>query len=271
MMYEGRLILITGASSGIGEGFARELHKRGANLLLVARRGERLKRIADQLNLTRTDSVRFLTCDLSSEEDSEGRMGLKSLLRVISSEPVDILINNAGRGTFGEFEANSISDEIALISLNIVAFTKIAHAILPGMRKRGRGGILNVSSIAAFQPIPFMAVYAASKAYNFNFSLALRSELSGSGISVTALCPGPVGTEFGEVAKVPGNFKGMPHASVEKVVKKGLRGLENNTSFVVPGYGASMLAFLSRWIPERISIWITKQLLKNSARQVSSK
>lgn len=190
--------LITGASSGIGESLARQLAAHGAHLILVARTEDRLHALAAELGARYRVQVHVLPADLN-------RPGAAAELHAAVQARglnVDILVNNAGLGGYGEFSAQP-SDEIdRMIAVNIGALTGLTRAFLPDMLARGRGRVLNVASTAAFQPGPLMAVYYATKAYVLSFSEAIAEEVAGSGVSVTALCPGPVRTDFQAVSRL---------------------------------------------------------------------
>lgn len=221
------VIVITGASAGLGAEFARQLAGRGERLVLVARRTDRLDALASELG-----NARAVALDLG-EPGAAGR-----LLADIADhgERVSTLVNNAGFGLWGRFTELDPDRQGAMIDLNCGALVELSHAVLPAMRERGDGAILNVASTAAFQPGPGMAVYFATKAFVLSFSEALHEELRGSGVRVTALCPGPTATEFGDVAGFKGNgmFDKLS-ASSRDVVRAGLAGLARNRAVVIPG------------------------------------
>jgi short-subunit dehydrogenase len=243
------IALITGASAGLGTDFARQLSATGARLVLVARRKERLEALAAELG-----NARAVALDLG-EPSAAGRL-MADLAG--HGEHVDCLVNNAGFGLKGRFDELDGVRQRQIIDLNCGALTELAHAVLPGMRERRRGGILNVASTAAFQPGPGMAVYFASKAFVLSFSEALHEELKDAGIHVSALCPGPTATEFGGVAgfSVNGKFDKLS-ADSASVVRAGLAGLAKNQAVVVPGLfnkaGAQGHRFLPRTVLRRIA------------------
>ena len=185
---------VTGASSGIGRDIARELAGRGYALILIARREERLRSLAEELPVP----VEVLPADLSRRETC---LEVAGRLR---KEGLDVLVNDAGRGLFGAFDETDLEGELALLDLNITALHILMKAVLPGMKARGSGHILNVASSAAFLPGPLLSSYYASKAYVLRLSMAVAEELrrSGSGVKISVLCPGPVDTEFDQVARV---------------------------------------------------------------------
>jgi short-subunit dehydrogenase len=253
MKLDGCSALITGASAGIGREFARQLAPRAASLILVARREARLNELRDEL-LSRNPnlSVRVRVVDLCDN------LQIGELVRWLEQEKIDIdlLINNAGVGDYGSFATSDPERDNQIIQVNIVALTLLTRRLLPQMVARKRGTILNVSSSAGFLPIPGMAVYAATKAYANSFSEALGAELRGTGVTVTALCPGPVHTEFGDVAKRPGGQaeRGPEsvYVSVEGVVRAALVAVESDCPLVIPGFMMKLGMFLVRLTPMSI-------------------
>ncbi len=229
--------LITGASAGIGQELARQLAARASTLILVARREERLAQLRDELSAQHPKlQVALRQSDLSKEEEIRGLLGWMESEKFA----IDLLINNAGLGDLGPFVTADAERLERMMQVNMVALTRLTRALLPAMIAKKRGAILNVSSSASFLPIPNFAVYAATKAYVTSFSEALRSELRGTGVGVTALCPGPVETEFTQVARrqsqsgeVPGS--GLARVPVEEVAAAALRGLERDQPIVIPG------------------------------------
>ncbi len=226
-----RRALITGASSGIGEGFARKLAARHTDLVIVARRTERLEALARELHASHGVDVEVMTADLT-DRDALRRVEE----RAASSEaPVELLINNAGaisRGKFAELDVDRKTDEIII---DVVAVARLTRAVLPGMIARHHGGIVNVSSITSFFPVPSMATYAASKAFVTSFTESLSEELRGTNVVVSALCPGVTPTEFGGQAELDLGRTGVPTTSVDVVVDAGLRGIDRGQVLVVPG------------------------------------
>lgn len=197
------LALVTGASAGIGEAFARRLARDGYDLQLVARRRDRLERLAAELSSAHEIHAEVLVADLSSHTDQ------KVLCESITRGPaLDLLINNAGFGTGGPFASLPAERELEEIELNVVALARLTRAALPAMVERKQGGIINVASMAAFQATPFYATYGATKAFVLHFGEALYEELRGSGVNVLTLCPGFTRTEFQEVARV--DTRGIP-------------------------------------------------------------
>ena len=242
--------LITGASAGIGREFARQLAPRAGTLVLVARREQRLNELRDELrNRNAQLNVHTRVVDLCDRSQIDQLVGWLEQNKI----DIDFLVNNAGLGDYGPIATSDIERDDRIIQVNIAALTSLTRQLLPRMIARKRGAILNVSSSAGFLPIPGMAVYAATKAYVNSFTEALRAELRGTGVSVTALCPGPVQTEFGDVAKRPG---GQPergpeftYVSVENVVRETLAAIESDKPLVIPGAVMKLAMFLVRIIP----------------------
>jgi len=198
------IAIVTGASSGIGTELARGLARRGHNVGLVARRRERLEELANELKGdVRAEVLEADLGDAASREDLAGRIGALGL-------QVAVLCNNAGFGTYDDFTELDRERELEQVRTNVEAVVDLTGRYLPGMVERGAGAILNTASTAAFQPIPGNATYAASKAFVLNFSEALHTEVSGKGVTITALCPGPVKTEFQEVADADDCAAKMP-------------------------------------------------------------
>jgi len=242
--------LITGASSGIGREFARELASRARAIVLVARRSERLADLRDELlNRNPNLDVHVRIVDLADKAQIESL--IYSL--VPDKIDVDLLINNAGLGDSGPFATSDPTRNEEMLLVNIVALTSLTRHFLPQMIAKRRGGILNVSSSAGFLPIPGDAVYAATKAYVTSFSEAIRAELRGKGVSVCAVCPGPVNTEFQEVASRPGAQPEMGpkifFVSTKQVVRVALAALEADQPLVIPGIAMKFAMLLTRLMP----------------------
>ena len=255
--WRNKRVLITGASSGIGAEFARQLARESAILVLIARRKSLLEELKIELLALGAKEVELIVADLTNDQD------LQSIINRINAQPIDLLINNAGRGSFGYFENLDINEELSQIKLNVVATVAIAHAAIKGMKSRHSGAVISVSSVAAFQPLPFMATYAATKSFNFTHSLALREELKPFGIKVLILCPGPTATEFGGVARVPGTISGVVRDQVSDVVTSALKGLRAGKAFITPGVRSGGLSLLSRFLPKVLTTKIVgKGLLK---------
>jgi len=191
-IFHRRWALVTGASSGLGEEFAKQLAHRGANLVLTSRSEQRLVNLAADLTRVNGIETRVVVADLSAPD------GAARLLRAVHELqlPITHLLNNAGFGSAGAFAELDAERESALVELNVAALVRLTRGLIGPMLARREGGVLNVASTAGFQPVPFMATYAASKAFVVSFTLALASELDGTGVRAMALCPGPVQTGF---------------------------------------------------------------------------
>ncbi|MBV9008981.1 MAG: SDR family oxidoreductase [Verrucomicrobia bacterium] len=240
--------LITGASAGIGREFARQLAPRAGSLLLVARRQNRLEQLrAELLTINPALRVDVRTVDLANERE------MTDLAQSLAAEPIDLLINNAGLGDRGDFATADYPRLHQQVQVNILALSVLTRAVLPGMLARKLGAILNVSSTAAFLPLPGYAVYAATKAYVNSFSQAIRVETRRCGIHITALCPGPVHTEFEEVAtRAARPLRSAPeftHVPVEDVVHAALRAIVRNKPIVIPGLVMKLGMGMTRLLP----------------------
>jgi uncharacterized protein len=240
--------LITGASAGLGAEFARQCAARGEALALVARRRDRMEALAAEIG----GDAHIFEADLAPEGAAA------SLIAAIEAEGLTVgtLINNAGFGLAGRFADQPLDRLTEMLDLNCRTLTELCHAVLPGMRERGEGGILNVASTAAFQPGPNMAVYYASKAYVLSFTEALHHEHKASGIKVSCLCPGPTTSEFSDVADSHSPTLERMKMPAPPVVRAGLIGLDANKAVVIPGFrnkvGAQASRFLTRAAMRRI-------------------
>jgi len=245
--------LITGATAGLGAEFARQLAPVASRLILVGRREERLCSLSDALKILHPNlRIDCFKADLSQSAERE-----RLTAWIIREEvPLNLLINNAGLGELGPFDSADWERLAPLLEVNVTALTHLTHLLLPMLRSQSPSGILNVSSVAGFYPLPEMAVYAATKAYVTSFSEALRMELAPEGITVTALCPGPVPTEFFEVASRDGQtIRAMDRTHpalatpAELVVRAALRGIERNKPGVIPNRLLALLVRGSRLLP----------------------
>lgn len=249
--YHRRIALITGASSGIGRSFAQILAGREMSVILVARKLDALRLLADEISSQHGVRVELIQADLSREQ-TVSQIAAEVDRRGLS---VDLLVNSAGFLTHGHFETISAAREHDEIMVNITAMVDLTHAFLPGMLNRREGGIINVASIAGFQPIPYMAVYAASKAFVISFSVALREECRDRNVRVLTLCPGTTDTPFFETAGAPEAALGRKR-SPEQVVATALRGLEQGRSLIVDGKINGLLSHGPRFIPR----WLAAKL-----------
>jgi uncharacterized protein len=240
--------LVTGASGGIGEDLARELAARNYNLILIARSADKLEALGQELHQKYGIESTAIAMDLSTP-DAADRLTRELETRHLS---IDVLVNNAGFGDYGEFWTLDANKTAQMLHLNITTLTMLSRALLPGMVARKRGKILNVASTAAFMPGPLMSVYYASKNYVLALSEGLSEELAGTGVTVTALCPGPVETGFQTQAamqdsKLLKNPSGMMTSS--DVAKLGIAALERGQRVIIPGMMNQILAMLPRWMP----------------------
>jgi short-subunit dehydrogenase len=239
------IALVTGASSGIGEAMVACLARDGVACVVVARRRERL----DELAAAHPGMVRVLAADLTVDT------GVAEVVADLESAPVELLVNNAGFGTSGAFaslDAERLADEIRL---NVGALTALTRAVLPGMIAARRGWILNVSSVASFQPAPGLAVYGATKAYVTSFTESLHEELRGSGVVATALCPGLTRTEFQSVSNTEGfvdRYPGAAWLSADEVAEAGLADVAKGRALSVPGVQYKVASALSNVTPRSI-------------------
>ncbi|MGH2988611.1 MAG: SDR family NAD(P)-dependent oxidoreductase [Solirubrobacterales bacterium] len=248
--------LVTGASSGIGEEFARRLSARGHELVLVARRRDRLERLAEALPGT----AHVVPCDLATEADS-----LAGKVAELGVE-VDLLVNNAGFGTYGHFVELDAKREAEEVRVNCEAVVTLTHAFLPAMLKRRRGGVIVVASTAGMQPIPYEAVYSASKAFALRFTEALSEELRGSGVRVLAVNPGPVPTEWQEIAGhddtgiVPGDIP------TEQVVRESLEAYDAGRRSVIPGRTIRWIIRAGSPGPRGLQLRITERIFRRGLK-----
>ncbi len=255
--YHSRTVLVTGASSGIGEAVARQLAQEGARLLLTARSEDTLDRLASEVRGQGAEAKVFAH-DLSTPGAAHA---LYERVTEAGHE-VDVLVNNAGFGTLGEFLETEAEVYEQMVTLNVTNLLSLARLCLPGMLRRGTGGILNIASTAAFQPVPYFAVYAATKAFVKSFSEALHAEVEGRGVAVTCLCPGPTSTSFFDragMSSVPG---GRAAETPEKVARVGLDALLQNERTVVSGLANTVTAFATRLVPTKVVLAAGKKIMK---------
>ena len=253
--------LITGASSGIGLELARVFAAHGCSVILVARSAEALGELAAELRRAHKVDALAVPIDLADPAAPE------ELFRVLEEQGIgiDTLVNNAGFGTHGLFADSDLGAEMQMIQVNVAALVHLTRLFLPGMLMGGRGRILNVASTAAFQAGPYMAGYYASKAFVLSFSEAIAAELEGSGVTVTALCPGPTDTGFQKRAGVEATplFKANTMSSAE-VARIGYAGMMKGKRIVITGFKNKVLAFATRLVPRKCVTGIAKRL--NGAR-----
>lgn len=255
------IALITGASSGIGRAFALALTARGYDAIVVARRRERLDALAAEIGTTTpAATVHVIELDLTQPSAAQ------QVADVAASRglAVQLLVNDAGFGTHGRFVELDAKREVDEIQLNCVTLVALTHAFLAGMVERGRGGVINVASTAALQPVPYMAVYGATKAFVLSFSLALHEEVRGRGVTVTALCPGATATEFFDVAG-RGALAGASQNGMRSpaaVVTTALTAFERKRPLAIDGWRNQALALLVRVAPRPLVIAIGARLFR---------
>ena len=260
-----RWALVTGASAGLGTEFGRQLARAGYDLVLVARRRDRLEALAQELQATGRDAV-VIESDLAAPDAAA------ALVRDLDARGIapDLLVNNAGVGLYGPAVEHPVEKVVTLLQLNVIALTELAVTLGRRMGERGSGAIVNVSSTASFQPDPWMAVYGASKAFVTSFSLALAQELAPRGVHVLAHCPGPTRTEFNERADVhAARDTGWAYMTAEKCVRIALRALGRRRRLVITGWLNRIAAFVARrsplWAVARVNAWILAPARKSGA------
>jgi hypothetical protein len=258
--------LVTGASAGIGACIARELARRGHGVVLVARRRPQLQELAAELSEKHGIRAEVLTCDLGKPAQRSKLPGRVAALGL----DVEILVNNAGFATGGAFAASDPERELEQVRVLVEAVVALTSAFLPAMVERGRGAILNVASTAGMQPMPYSAGYSSAKAYALSFSEALHHELKGQGITVTALAPGPVATDFWEIAgwEVTGGQsfeRAVPRpawVTPEKAARDGVNGLSRGSRVVVPGLPMKTAMRWSRYVPNALKLPTMERVMR---------
>jgi short-subunit dehydrogenase len=261
--YAGKTVLITGASAGIGEAFARLLAQRGSHLILIARSEDKLKALSKAL----TDQYRVKVEVISSDLSQPG--AAQSIYQSTQERglQVDLLINSAGFGTYGPFETISPEREYEQVVLNNAALVAMTRLFITQMLERREGGIINLASMVGFQPDPYMAVYGATKAFVLSFSEALWAEYRGKGVRVLALCPGAVQTEFieklGEGEVTQGSQIFAKKDTPDRIAALGLKALEQDRNYAVNGFNNYLLAQSSRFFPRAWVVRISARLVAN--------
>jgi uncharacterized protein len=254
--------LVTGASSGIGAALATELAFRGHAVTLVARREERLQALATELTAEHPADAEVIACDLAEPGE---RSGLVAELER-RGRSIEVLVNNAGFGSRGDFVTSDTERMLRMVRVNIEAMVDLTGRLLPAMVSRGRGAVINVASTAAFQPLPGSAVYAASKAFVLSFSESLRTEVRGRGVTVTALCPGLVRTEFAEVAgwgDVESRTPDVLWASPRDIAREAVDGAARGKRVVVPGLLNRAGAIAGQHSPRAVALPLIGRFWKN--------
>jgi short-subunit dehydrogenase len=250
--------VITGASSGLGAIFAEQLAKRGLPLVLTGRDEPRLTTVRERVRqIAPGIDIELVVGDLGTES------GVEALLAHLDGRAIDVLVNNAGFGTYGPVSEADAGRENDMVAVNVAALVRLTCAVLPGMVARRKGGILNVASTIAFQPAPFQATYGASKAFVLSFSQALWAETRGSGVTVSALCPGPTRTGFVEALGSDVSHTAVYRhlAAPEPVVAAGLRALDRGRPVVVPGLRNRVMANAGRLAPGWVTALLTARML----------
>jgi len=245
--------LITGASSGIGRELAKVLATNKFNVILVARNEQRLKQLAEEIVAYHKVSVKVLAQDL-------GQPGAASdIFHALRETTISVLVNNAGFGNYGSFAKADLAIETDMMQVNMVALVQLTHWFVQPMLARDRGRILNVASTAAFQPGPMVNVYYATKAFVYSFTYALADELSGTGVSATALCPGMTHSEFQERAHMS-HGSSWPMMSAAEVASAGYRGLMKGKRVVVPGVLNQIGTFFAKRVPPRLTSAVVRRI-----------
>jgi short-subunit dehydrogenase len=250
-VFEGTTALVTGASSGLGEEFARQLARRHANLVLTARSREKLEQLAADLARVNGVKVHTIVQDLAQPD------GALTLSRELKARDitVDHLINNAGFGTAGRFDSMEVEREAQMVRVNCESVVVLSRTLLRGMVDRKRGGIINVASTSGHQPTPFMTTYGASKAFVLSFTLALAEELRGTGVHVLALCPGPVPTGFQAAASLsPKAVVSFAKLDAHTVVERALDAYERHTVLKTPGIVNSVQTLAVKVLPRSLVV-----------------
>lgn len=249
--------LVTGASSGLGWHFALELARRGRHdLWLVARRTDRLESLCAEVgSIWRSaglaNSVRFTTADLT---DTDSRRRLISEIESSGAE-IDLLVNNAGFGSVGPFVEQDSARQVSMVELNCAAPIELCSALVPAMCRRGRGGVINVCSTAAYQPMPYMSVYAATKAFLLSHSVALAEEVRASGVRVLGHCPGPTDSEFHLAAGLDHKLSNLPSADTRAVVTAALNAFDGGRIVLINGRLNTVLTWIVRLLPR---VWAAR-------------
>jgi short-subunit dehydrogenase len=243
------VVVVTGASSGIGEQIAREFARRGYRLVLVARRADKLRDLAEDIG----GLAHVLPVDLSNRDDRATLPDQVAALGVVT----EVLINNAGMATLGAIADSNPRTELDVVEVDVAAVVDFCCRFVPDMVKRGRGAVLNVASVGAFGPVPGQASYGAAKAFVLSYTHALRGELRGTGVTAATLCPGPVRTGFGEAAGIPDEEaeKSLPKFLWEEpdaVAKAAVDGLASGKGVIIPGAANRFAAVANHLMPRRL-------------------
>ncbi len=248
--------LVTGASSGIGLAIARSLATRGFDLVLVARREDRLQALAHELSAAASITVTVVAADLATPE------GTDVVVEAVGDREIDVVVNNAGAGWIGLFHQAPAARQLEIVDINCRALVALTRAFLPGMIARGRGHVVQIASVGGFMPGPRAATYYASKAFVVSHSEALRHELEDTGVAITLVCPGPVATEFQRSSGVKGTMGGAAAMSDVDVAEASVEGMLQRRFLVVPGAPNRLLIALTRVLPRRLAAALVDRLQK---------
>jgi len=248
--YADQWALVTGASSGIGAEFVKQLAARGMHLILSARREDLLTQLAQEVHTAHGTKTEIIVADLA-KPDEPARLLAEVARRGLT---IELLVNNAGFGHVGEIETTDARRVLDMVQVNIAALTELTYGVLPGMMERGHGGVINVASVAAFQPVAYMGAYAASKAYVLHFSESLWAEAREKGVTVLALCPGTTRTDFFDLAGATGWLGNRSAHEVKPVVKAALKARAKKKQYVVAGWGNYALSKLVRLASRRTAV-----------------
>lgn len=259
--YRGRWALVTGASAGLGEQFARSLARRGMHLVLTARREDRLLAIADSVR-----SEHGVRAEIVADDLADPAAPARIWAAAADGRPIHLLVNNAGFGAQGGFADLPLDRQIEMVRVNCTALLDLTHRALGDMVPRGEGGVINVASIAAFQPVPTLATYGATKAFVLSLSQAIHEEIRGSGVHVLALCPGRTPTEFQEIAGTGSVDGAFGLRTPEQVVEDGLAALEDADSYSVPGIENYLATWLVRVLPRSAVTRAVKAIVRRTRR-----
>lgn len=253
--YRGRWALVTGASMGIGEAFARALAGRGMNVVLCARSADRLAALAGEIGAEHGVRARVVAADLSRPGEAA-----RAWAEAGAEGPIHLLVNNAGFGLHGRFDELPADRQAEMVALNCTAVLQLAHLALGQMRPRGSGGIINVGSVAAFQPVPMKSVYAATKAFVLSLSEAMAEENRGSGVRILCLSPGPTPTGFQAVAGTRVQLGQPGVLTAEAVVQAGLAAFDAGKTQVAPGFANRMTSTFARMLPMGVAARIARRV-----------
>jgi hypothetical protein len=258
--WQGKWAVVTGASAGIGEAIAVELAEAGVNLVLTARRRERLELLAERLRTQNGIQAQLIVADLALPQapqqifDATEGAGIK----------VDVLVNNAGFGEYGEFLRSNLEMQVSMVQVNCAAVVHLTRLFLPAMVERRRGWVMIVASTASYQPVPYLATYGATKAFDRMLAEALAEEMKRHGVHVSALCPGPTESEFGQVAGARTGDKRKQQSATE-VARRGLEGLVEGKHWVIPYLAGRVQVFVQRFVPRRVVSSAIERLFRPAA------